>query len=101
MFDIQLDDPAFKLNEQVDCRLSLLIKDVDWTLFDKHGRSLFLELFSVVILNLLSRKDSTLYAYALKTPASFVEEFLVRSLILPVPFRWAFLIKSLVDKSDS
>ena len=72
MFDIQLDDPAFKLNEQVDCGLSLLPKDVDWTLSDKHGRSLFLELFSVVILNLLSRKDSgTLYAYALKTRAFF------------------------------
>ena len=43
MFIIQLDDPAFKLNEQVDFRLSPPTKDVDWTLFDKHGRSLFLD----------------------------------------------------------
>ena len=59
------------MSEQADCRLSLP-KDVDWTLFNKHGRSLFLELFSL-ILNVLSQKDSTLYAHALKTRASFVE----------------------------
>ena len=52
MFIIQLDDPAFKVSEQADCRLSLP-KDIDWTLFDKHGLSLFFELFSL-ILNLLS-----------------------------------------------
>jgi len=34
----ELDDPAFKLTEQADCRLSLP-KDVDWTLFDNYDTS--------------------------------------------------------------
>jgi hypothetical protein len=62
------------LSEQADCRLSLP-KDVDWTLFDKYGLSLLPVSWSylILILHLLSQKDSNLCAHALKTRAALVQ----------------------------